>query len=163
MREINSIILHHTGTPKNTTVSSINKGHRNRWDNQSKTGYYIGYHYLILANGKVVQTRRDDEEGIHTYGHNNNSIGISLMGDFTIEDPNPKQIYALRDLLKQLVDDYNVTDIKGHRELTATACPGNLDLDFIRGLIIKDKKKTPTKKEAIYKKMDELKNLIDNL
>lgn len=144
--KINWVVLHHSGTSnqvKSKQLKAINKYHKSLWNFKSSLGYYIGYHYFINRKGKVTQTRADSDIGAHCYHHkmNYNSLGICLQGNFDIEKPEPKQIYALRDLLRRLVrqNSLNKNKIVFHNQYSNTACPGkNLDLNFIRSLVSKN-------------------------
>ena len=121
------IIVHHTATlGPATTVEAINKGHKDRNFTLSARGSYIGYHYVIDSNGTVTQTRDDDEEGCHARGYNKNYIGIGLFGNFENEKPTKRQTHALMHLIEKLRGNYGIpfANIKGHKEIKATACPG---------------------------------------
>lgn len=147
---ITHIILHHSASPKiNTTAKDINQWHKTRnWGTilkpiyltkQSSLEFWAQYQYVIETDGLTIQCRKDDEIGWHTGGDwNTNSIGICLCGNFEIEKPEDKQIFALRDLLSGLCKKYNipVANILGHRDCRPTLCPGkNIDIQFIRNFI----------------------------
>jgi N-acetyl-anhydromuramyl-L-alanine amidase AmpD len=121
------IVIHHTASSRdNTTVKNIDDWHKLRWaDFRGSLGYWIGYHYVILGNGEVVQTRRDNEMGAHCIP-NDGKIGIALTGNFDIEAPSEAQLNSLSPLLTKLKLNYGLTDnnIYGHWEKSATACPG---------------------------------------
>lgn len=40
----------------------------------------IGYHYIIRRDGSVEQGRDENTPGAHVAGHNNDSLGICLIG-----------------------------------------------------------------------------------
>ena len=123
------VIVHHTadafGGPQ---LDRVNHAHKLREFPYSALGWYVGYHYLIEKNGKIMQTRRDDEIGAHTIGANATSIGIALAGNFSKEHPTPEQERSLAELLGQLVDTYKIPSIRiiPHRWESATECPGTL-------------------------------------
>lgn len=125
---VNQIIIHHTASSRDkTTVQNVDAWHKLRWpDFKSSLGYYIGYHYIITGDGKVTQTRRDNELGAHTIP-NNGKLGICLTGNFMVEQPSPAQLDFLTNLLSKLKKEYNLSDgeIKAHRELNKTECPGD--------------------------------------
>lgn len=112
--EIKDIFIHHSGgIASNPYVSSahlsfedINKAHKNRWDFKSSLGFYSGYNILINKKGEWEQHRAIGEETAHTIGHNNSSIGICLIGNFSpgVDKPTPEQIKTLRLLLISLVE-----------------------------------------------------------
>jgi N-acetyl-anhydromuramyl-L-alanine amidase AmpD len=122
------IIVHHSGTPRDkTTFESINEYHRQLWNFKSSLGYYIGYHYLIVGSGKLYQGRAENEEGAHARGWNDKSIGVCLTGDFMTEKPSNEQLKTLKELLDNLCKKWNIKkeNIKGHREVWQTLCPGD--------------------------------------
>ena len=113
------IVIHHAGFPdgdKDSSAEDIHKFHRdvNGWAG-------IGYHYVIRKDGTIEQGRRPNMVGAHAYGHNKNSVGICVAGNFEIAKPNRAQMDSLKLLTAWLLND--------------TACPGeNLyrKLDEIR-------------------------------
>ena len=124
--QINTIVIHHSVSSRDkTTIQQINEWHKARDFNLSSLNFYVGYHYVILGNGEVVQTRRDIEMGCHTIP-NESKLGICLTGNFDIEMPSENQLKSLKDLLDKKLKEYNLDNwaIKGHRELSQTACPG---------------------------------------
>lgn len=119
------IILHHTVSLRDkTTIQNVNNWHSVRFP-KSSLGWNIGYHYLITGDGKIIQTRRDNEIGMHTIP-NDGKIGICLTGNFEIEQPSPVQLTSLQQLLEDLKIKYGFNDeqIKAHSELNQTLCPG---------------------------------------
>lgn len=75
MRKIDYIVIHCTATPQTTTISSI----LNHWKNNLGWSR-VGYHFIIEANGNVVQLSdiRNVTNGVA--GFNRNSIHISYIG-----------------------------------------------------------------------------------
>lgn len=119
-----SIIIHHSASNPNTTVAQINEWHRLRDFTLSALGFYVGYHYVILVSGKLIQTRKDTEIGCHSIP-NDGKIGICLTGNFMINVPTIAQILALSKLVETLKSEYNITEVKGHRDCNNTECPGD--------------------------------------
>jgi N-acetylmuramoyl-L-alanine amidase len=131
MRKINSIILHHSYTPKNfdldKTIQSISRNHKERLHQpRSKTGLYTAYHWIIGGNGKAINTRFYDEIGYHAsnWPVNQTSIGICLVGNFDKETPNPVQLWALRDIIKEIKSLFYIQEVSGHRKYSSKSCPG---------------------------------------
>ena len=89
-------------------------------------GYYVGYHYLIEANGAVIQARKENEIGAHDSGENSNSLGICLAGDFSTRLPSEEQAASAALLVKQIRGRWNIpiTRIEPHRWDDTTECPG---------------------------------------
>ena len=123
-RETDMIVLHHTGNPTDDDISAeeINTSH------QAQGWTCIGYHYVVRKDGTVEAGRPHWTVGAHAYGDNSHTIGIHVCGNFEEAEPTSEQIESLAMLLANLCTDYGLTidrdHIVGHRELMATACPG---------------------------------------
>ena len=116
---IDMIVLHHAAV-KHCTVEKINQWHLcNGWT-------MIGYHYFINKKGEIFRGRPDDVIGAHATGYNSTSIGICFEGDFEKEAPTKEQINSGLELVDCLKNKYNITKVKGHKELMSTSCPGAL-------------------------------------
>lgn len=133
------LIIHHTASPRDkTTLQNVNAWHYVRWPKfKSSLGFYIGYHFLITANGKISQIRRENETGAHCLANNMNSksIGICLTGNFSIETPTTKQGDSLAILLDNLKKKYDIPNknILGHCQIAnaKTQCPGKNLLSWL--------------------------------
>lgn len=87
----------------------------------------IGYHFVIDPSGRTYAARSLAWQGAHARGSNNvGNIGICLLGNFEAERPTSRALDALNSLIEELRGRYHVsrTQIYGHRDFTATACPG---------------------------------------
>lgn len=133
---IRYIILHHSGTLEGN-VNSFRQYH---------VGVYgwsdVGYHFIICngrggADGEIQEGRDILKTGAHAYGRNHDSVGICLVGDFTVGKPTPAQILSLYGLIKTLMRQYPIEPehILAHREVNPTECPGSLDVLAIRAAI----------------------------
>lgn len=121
------IIWHHSAADSPTPqFAAINDWHKARSFPLSSLGFYVGYHYVIEKDGTVTQARKDTEIGAHDTGENMDSIGICLVGDFTISRPTLAQEKSFALLLRQLMLKYNISvnSIEPHRRDDATECPG---------------------------------------
>lgn len=98
----------------------------------------IGYHYVIEPNGTVNQTNSLDTISYHVKNYNTVSIGVSLSGNLSLHEPTKEQIDSLTKLIKKLKKDVGKSiQVKGHRELNTTECPGKkLDMNKIRLLTL---------------------------
>lgn len=123
------LIWHHSGdADQSRQLAKINSWHKKRGFPLSSLGYYVGYHYLIEADGVVVQTRREDEIGAHDQGENPNSLGICFAGNFDENMPNEAQVVAAVRLVADIRSrhDILITRIEPHRFDDDTSCPGSL-------------------------------------
>lgn len=147
MANIKYIILHHSGgvdsdplkDTSNYTVEQCNNDHKIRFNMLSSLGYYVGYNYVIEKNGKVTKTREDGEEGAHTIGHNKDSIGIMMCGNFDATLPTEAQKRSLVDLLLKKTKEHgiNAMNIVPHRTFATKTCYGKkLSDSWARELIL---------------------------
>lgn len=132
----NRIVIHHTGNPYDDDLSAeqIHASH------QAQGWAGIGYHFVIRKDGSIELGRPDWSIGAHAYGFNSDSIGIHVCGNFDQAEPTKAQLDALPQLIADICDAYGLiaadTIVVGHRDLMATACPGNnlyKQMDTIRG------------------------------
>lgn len=126
----NQITIHHSDSGINTTVAQINDWHRARDFTKSSLGFYVGYHYVILGDGSLVQTRRENEMGCHSRP-NDGKIGICLVGNFEISEPSQTQLNTLTKLVNSIKTQYNISMVLGHRDCNKTECPGDNLYKFV--------------------------------
>ena len=114
--DITAIVLHHSAG--RGTVEDIDRIHRKR-------GYTcIGYHYYITRDGEIHLGRPLLVVGAHAKGHNKDTIGIFLEGDFRKDEPIDKQIEALILTVKNLMRTIpTIKTVYNHRDLCKTLCP----------------------------------------
>ena len=120
------IILHHAEAA-NCSIEDIHSWHLNNgWSG-------CGYHYFIKKNGVIYKGRDEKAIGAHCINHNAVSIGICVEGCYNSETMADSQHKSLVELIRYILNKYNITEIYGHGELNATDCPGrNFPLDRIR-------------------------------
>lgn len=163
MNKVKYLVIHHAGgttsnpleDTSNQTFEIINAYHKSLgWGG-------CGYHYVIEKNGKVTQGRKENEEGAHTIGHNKESIGICVIGNFDVTLPTEAQISSLKTLLGVLKMRYDVP-IVPHRHFANKSCYGrNLSDSWASDLIKKIEPPTPcVVDKAIVEKVKMLDNII---
>ena len=112
------IVLHHAAA-KSCTAQQVHQWHLN----QNWSG--IGYHFFVSRDGQIFRGRPEDTVGSHAKGYNSKSIGICFEGDYTAQTMPKAQLEAGKELVAYLKDRYKITNIKAHKDLMATSCPGN--------------------------------------
>ena len=124
---INMIVLHHADA-SSCTVQQIHKWHiANGW-----LGF--GYHFFINKKGEIFRGRPENVIGSHAKGYNSNSIGICFEGAYNKQIMPEEQIKAGQELVSYLKEKYNISNIKKHKDLCDTDCPGkNFPFDRIVG------------------------------
>jgi len=146
MRKIDTIVVHCSATAYGNR-SLFKRWHKKRgWDD-------IGYHYVILnayplkkswenktpdlnSDGRIEKGRPVGIPGAHVRLHNENTIGICLVGDRNFTSG---QFGSLKKLIHKLKKEFNITSVKGHYEFDTAkeqgkTCP-NIDMDWLRKLL----------------------------
>lgn len=126
------IVVHHSASPvkgsdgKLIGVKTIRNWHLDRGFRD------IGYHFVVLADGKVEVGRAITEQGAHCLAglRNTIAIGVCLVGDFTKHEVPEKQLISAVNLAQRLRKEFkiNIGDIELHSEVKGahTLCPGKL-------------------------------------
>jgi len=132
MRLIERIILHcsYTRPSQDIGAETIREWHveGNGWRD-------IGYHYVIRRDGTVETGRPLDEPGAHAAGHNEDSVGVCLIGGRVEEKDEPEsnftaaQLAAAERLILQLraaalPGESEPIEVIGHRDVDPSRrCP----------------------------------------
>ncbi|MCL2562965.1 MAG: N-acetylmuramoyl-L-alanine amidase [Oscillospiraceae bacterium] len=112
------IVIHHYAA--NVSVQTVHNWHLgNSWAG-------IGYNFVVDKDGTIWNGRGMEFVGAHAANNNAGTIGIAVQGDYhnvsrTMPDV---QFNALVWLIRHVRERYGNIWIRGHRELMATACPG---------------------------------------
>ncbi|MEU4386081.1 N-acetylmuramoyl-L-alanine amidase [Promicromonospora sp. NPDC023805] len=137
----NKILIHHTASA-NVTDYSQAAGYQIARDIQQwhfDNGWVdTGQHLTLSRGGYVMEGRHGSLArlqsgsgtvvGAHAPGQNSQAIGIENQGTYTSATP-PAQLWSrLVELCAYICDQYGIapTQIYGHRDYTATACPGDV-------------------------------------
>jgi len=124
-REVASIrwiVLHHSAGPADQTPESIARFHI-----ETRGWSGIAYNYLIYEDGRIFAARPLDVVPACVKGHNEESLCICFVGDFSARPPSPTAIAAGVWLTHLLRNAYTqIVGVRGHREMPdqATPCPG---------------------------------------
>jgi N-acetylmuramoyl-L-alanine amidase len=129
------IIVHHSGgTDANPladsshhTLEIIREAHKARGFLDPVSGESVGYHWVIQKDGKVRQGRPEVRNGAHTKGHNTDSVGICVTGNFDATLPTDAQVTSLKKLMGEIMKRYNIpaSEIYPHRKFASKTCYGN--------------------------------------
>jgi len=127
MRPINEIVVHCSATRPDM---DIGVEEIRQWHVYERNWSDIGYHVVIRRNGSVEEGRPVENIGAHARGHNNESIGICLVGgvdsnnrpdaNFTLS-----QYMALARIVTDLkIKHPDIDKVSGHRDYSnMKACP----------------------------------------
>jgi hypothetical protein len=120
------IIIHHSacGDTSSLEWNAIRRWHidHNGWDD-------IGYHQGIELIGTTYESifgRPWDHVGAHTIGQNGVSLGLCLIGNFSLAEPPRAQLIAAAAFVSFWMRHYQIplTEIWPHSHFNATECPG---------------------------------------
>jgi N-acetyl-anhydromuramyl-L-alanine amidase AmpD len=106
----------------NIGVKEIREWHLDRdWDD-------IGYHFVIRRDGTLEVGRQLEVIGAHVKDHNDNSIGIALVGGMSEEGLDEvnftmEQYITLDMLLTDLRMRFTSARVTGHYEFSNKTCP----------------------------------------
>ncbi len=129
LTRVTRITIHHEGsTPYSSTnmrdalarLESVRRAHRNRgWAD-------IGYHYAIDPAGRVYACRPTSLQGAHVKFHNEQNLGIVVLGNFEQQHPTSDALRSLARFVAEQMRLYGipVDRVYTHRELRPTLCPG---------------------------------------
>ena len=123
--KVNKIIVHHSYSKDHATLRDFDE--IKRW-HTNKGWRDIGYHYVIeKVNGVygVIKGRPENMAGAHTLGHNHDSIGICLVGNFMVDNVPSDMLDVLVDLIKDIRKRHGDIFAGGHGDFNATSCPGD--------------------------------------
>ncbi len=139
---VTHLIIHHTVSSNNNTDWPANVRAIWYYHTFERGWGDIGYNYLVDPNGVIYEGHLggDDVVGTHASEANRGSMGVALLGTFSVESPPEPMIDALADLLawktdqkgldlldaSQLPDlDWGLLHLVGHRDVYGTTvCPG---------------------------------------
>jgi hypothetical protein len=126
----NRATIHHTVTPTNDSMTAPARLRQIQAFHMFTRGWCdIGYNYLVSRDGRVWRGRGATTIGAHVENNNTGNVGVSFMGTYTSTAPTETQMCNAAKLLRRLHEDFagvalNRTDVKGHRQLGSTSCPG---------------------------------------
>ncbi len=123
---IREVIVHHSGVqcPPGAELLQIMAIARYHVEQRGWPG--IAYHYVVGKSGDVYKTQPNTLVTYHAQGRNITSLGVCVLGNFTVEDPTQEQIRSLRELLETLTSGaYPGAVVLYHRDVSKTVCPGD--------------------------------------
>nr|UZC46342.1 PGRP-SC [Protaetia brevitarsis seulensis] len=132
------VVIHHSATQGCTTQAACAALVRSFQNFHMDTNGWadIGYNFVIGGDGLVYQGRGWGRTGAHAVSFNARSIGIAFAGTFTSGLPPAASLNAAHALIAcgrsqgQIAWSYRLI---GHRQASATACPGNALFNHIQG------------------------------
>ena len=137
------VTLHHSDGRRTTTLKQSKAEARfiQNFHMRGRGWSDIAYHFLVDAQGNVLEGRPEGVLGAHTLGNNEGNVGIVLLGTYhppVNNVPTKAQLDAVSALGRYLVSRYGIDpkSLRGHRDYKGgTSCPGErvyAKLDILR-------------------------------
>ncbi len=123
MRKWTALIIHHSASPQSTTLAEVDGWHRKR-------GFSgIGYHYFMPISGShayLKRARADTNTGAHTLGWNSKALGLCIAGNYETGQMSEAIYMDVLAAVAHICQKYHIpaSQVFGHRDKYATACPG---------------------------------------
>lgn len=120
------IIIHHSACMDSNALewSAIRRYHivNNGW---ADIGYHAGVE-MVAGSYEALYGRPLDSPGAHALGHNKESLGICLVGDFTSAPPPDEQMAVAARIVNLWLRLFGipVDAIFKHSDVNETECPG---------------------------------------
>lgn len=118
---LNTIVVHHSALDFSDGPREIQALHR------VERGYAdIAYHYVIDSFGTLYEGRVITARGAHTGGSNTGTVGVVLLGNYSLIPVLRGPLATLTALCQYLAPTYTITHLAGNRDFQPndTECPG---------------------------------------
>jgi len=130
--DIDKIVIHHTAADDATPIDPPAVVRGIYYFHTVTRGWGdIGYNYLVDQHGNIYEGRQGGLGVVaaHALGSNYGSVGISVLGNFMNSYPAQDTLDALTNLISYVSQQTGVSlnskTVVGHRDVDATACPGD--------------------------------------
>ncbi len=119
------VVIHHSVTPEGKTIEQVKATLRQIDDGDRRQGYGgIGYNLAVDYAGRIYAARGMNRMGAHTADANSRNYGVCYIGDGRVRITDDA-VRAIRQVVHRLQQNSDKKlRIYGHRDLVATACPG---------------------------------------
>ncbi|HEX7133182.1 MAG TPA: N-acetylmuramoyl-L-alanine amidase [Iamia sp.] len=104
---------------------------------QNRFGAGISYTFAVSPDGTIWEGHSIDREGSHTFAHNKKGRAIVLIGNYESATPTAAARESVSQLLAHGVGKgwWNSTRLRGHKDVRATGCPGEVAYQGIAALV----------------------------
>ncbi len=101
-------------------------GHYRKVDGKEIEVFYA-YHWMVRADGSTERLLKDDEVGWNCgdWGKNMRSIAICFDGNFADSKPTQAALKAVAKLIAGYQKKFKIKEVIGHKDASATECPGS--------------------------------------
>lgn len=152
---VRGVIIHHTATRNDDHDPMGMIGRVHRFHSVERGWGDIGYSFIVLEDGRIVEGRSGSAFSIaptgviagHAYGHNCGTVGIAVAGRFHARRPTDAAWSSLVSLTANICATCGLDPlggpvelepgrllpmvISGHRDTCETSCPGDVLADLL--------------------------------
>ena len=119
MRKIKYIVVHCTAGAQSQKAKDVVYYHTGPKTKGCLGWSAPGYHYIVEADGTIVDTWPEDKISNGVKGHNHESINICWVGGFhSVDNRTTAQKHSLIKLIKKLKEKYPDAKVLGHRDFS---------------------------------------------
>lgn len=122
------ITVHHTAVALASNTAAPTRARQHQQYHQSLGWPDLAYHYLIDANGHILEGRPVAYVGDTATNYDpTGQLLVCCEGDFNQQEIGEAQYQALTELVAWGAAEFGVdpSTIRGHRDLATTSCPGD--------------------------------------
>jgi peptidoglycan hydrolase-like protein with peptidoglycan-binding domain len=123
-----NVVVHHTTTHVEGSTVEAERAHMRYLETigEGRFGRGISYNVLVFPSGRAYQGVSFNRRGTHTGGHNSTRRSVCFVGNFENEEPTKAALEAGRAIIAEGRGRWwrKAAPVEGHRDYTATACPG---------------------------------------
>ncbi len=142
--QVRGVIVHHTAGTNDYSPDQVPSILRGIYSFHVKGRGWndVGYNFLVDKWGRVWEGRAGGLDravvGAHTLGYNTQTMGISVMGDYSVNSPSDDAVSSVAAIIgwKANIHGFSPTGqadlygrtfpaVIGHRDANNTDCPGN--------------------------------------
>lgn len=122
MKENKYLLIHHSESPKDKTQNSdIYKWHKTQGWSKEVSGFHV-----VINGPYIFYNNAYDKVVFHCNGHNDNSIAVCVVGDYSYEYPCSDTITSLEEVIEDIRTIYPNIIVMPHCLVNGInkVCPG---------------------------------------
>lgn len=132
-RKVDTVFIHHsvTNVPggKDATVEQ-EREHMRTLDQIAVNRGFLGisYIFVVFPSGRVWKGRGFKREGAHTYSWNDRAVGFVAVGNYSVSKTTKELLDGFRYIIRLGKERKRIkkyAHLWGHRDVSATDCPGD--------------------------------------
>ena len=125
LKKVEKIVIHYTGVEINSTAIAQRDRYEAKKDSHSDTDSRESMHFIIGAEGEIVQCIPINEAAYASKGDNGRAISIEFCNTGVDGTMSSDTYASLVKLVAYLCDEFDLTEknVERHYDITGAACP----------------------------------------